>query len=635
MVTGNKKTKQTKKPKKVNNLRYAEYYDMQGTFDELFAKSKNGEVFGNLSELIFSRDNILLAYRNIKGNSGSVTPGTDGLTIRAVEKYTPEALAQKVRNIVRNYNPRAVRRKEIPKQSDPSKTRPLGIPCIWDRLIQQCILQVLEPICEAKFSENSYGFRPNRSCEHAVAAACKHMQLSHMQYVVEFDIKGFFDNVDHSKLIKQMWALGIQDKRLIYMIKRILKAPVQLENGAVVTPDKGTPQGGIISPLLANIVLNELDWWVDSQWQNHPVAVARGKNRQIKERIVFDKSHGYTTMRRTNLKEMHIVRYADDFRIFCPTKDCAERTLIAVTQWLKERLRLDVSLEKTRVVNLNKHYSEFLGIKMRLRQKKNKQIVQSRVSEKAVKRIAAEAKRKIKDIARPPKGMTEARAILNYNAFVMGEHEYYQIATGVSVDFRDISYQVSRTMKRLGDRLKKEPKEKIGGAVVDRYGSSKLIRYTKNLPIAPISYVRTRGPKYKNPLIQKYTPEGRARIHENLAFDTRMFHALLRQEVHSQSAAYADNRLSLFCAQYGKCAVTGQVFETLGDIHCHHKLPLAMGGKDNYQNLILVRESIHILIHATSEPTITKYLSQLALNKKQLAKLNKLRKEAGNPPISA
>ncbi|RKI67087.1 group II intron reverse transcriptase/maturase [bacterium 1xD42-67] len=635
MVTGNKKISKSKKPKKVNNLRYAEYYDMQGTFDELFAKSKNGEVFDNLVELIFSRGNILLAYRNIKGNGGSVTPGTDGLTIRTVEKCTPEALVQKVRNIVRNYNPRAVRRKEIPKQSDPSKTRPLGIPCIWDRLIQQCILQVLEPICEARFSENSYGFRPNRSCEYAIAAACKHMQLSHMQYVVEFDIKGFFNNVDHSKLIKQMWALGIRDKRLIYIIKRILNAPVQLENGAIVTPDKGTPQGGIISPLLANIVLNELDWWVDSQWQNHPVAVARGRNRQIKERIVFDKSHGYRIMRNTQLKEMHIVRYADDFRIFCPTRDCAERTLIAVTQWLKERLRLDISPEKTRVVNLNKHYSEFLGIKMRLRQKKNKQIVQSRVSEKAVKRITAEAKRKIKDIARPPKGMTEARAILNYNAFVMGEHEYYQMATGVSVDFRDIGYQVSRTMKRLGDRLKKGPKEKIGGAIVDRYGSSKLIRYVKNLPIAPISYVRTSGPKYKNPLIQKYTPEGRARIHENLAFDPRMLHTLLRQEVHSQSAAYADNRLSLFCAQYGKCAVTGQVFETLGDIHCHHKLPLAMGGKDNYQNLILVRESVHILIHATSEPTIAKYLSQLALNKKQLAKLNKLRKEAGNPPISA
>ena len=135
--------------------------------------------------------------------------------------------------------------------------------------------------------------------------------------------------------------------------------------------------------------------------------------------------------------------------------------------------------------------------------------------------------------------------------------------------------------------------------------------------------------------IQKYTPEGREEIHENLGFDTRMLKALLRQEVHSQSATYSDNRLSLFCAQYGKCAVTGQFFETLGDIHCHHKLPVSMGGGDKYQNLVIVRESVHILIHATSEQTIAKYLSELNLSKKQLAKLNKLRKEAGNPPVSA
>ncbi len=634
MVTKSKKHSKTKKPKKVNKLRYVEYYDMQQTFDGLYAKSKGGEVFENLTDLIFSRDNILLAYRNIKGNGGSVTPGTDGLTIREVEKCTPEELIQKVRSITKNYNPRAVRRKEIPKQSDPSKTRPLGIPCVWDRLVQQCILQVLEPICEAKFSENSYGFRPNRDCEQSVAAAYRHMQQSHLQYVVEFDIKGFFDNVDHSKLIRQMWAMGIRDKHLIYIVKRILKAPIRLENGTTVVSEKGTPQGGIISPLLANIVLNELDWWVESQWENNPVAVERSRTRQLGQKTVFDKSGEYRVMRTTRLKEMHIVRYADDFRIFCPNKDSAERTLIAVTKWLKERLRLDVSPEKTRVVNLNKKYSEFLGIRMRLTKKKNKLVVKSRVSEKAVRRIKAEAKQKIKDIAHPPKGMTEARAILNYNAFVMGEHNYYRIATGVCLDFRDIGYEVNQTMKRLGDRLKKEPKEKIGGAVADRYGTSKLIRYIKNLPVAPISYVRTKPRMCKKRSIQKYTPEGRAEIHENIGFDTEMLKTLMRQEVHGQSAAYADNRLSLFCAQYGKCAVTGQVFETLGDIHCHHKLPKSKGGRDNYQNLVIVRESVHILIHATSEQTIRKYLSELNLNKRQLTKLNKLRKEAGNTPVS-
>ena len=633
MVTENKQVRKSKKPKKVNNLRHAEYYDMQDTFDGLYAKASHGESFDNLMTLIFSRDNILLAYRNIKRNDGSVTPGTDGLTMRDVEKYTPDGLVQKVRNITKNYSPRAVRRKEIPKQNDPSKTRPLGIPCIWDRLIQQCIFQVLEPICEAKFSDNSYGFRPNRSCEHSIGAAYKLMQVSHLKFVVEFDIKGFFDNVDHSKLIKQIWALGIRDKKLIYILKRILNAPILLEDGMTVYPDKGTPQGGIISPLLANIVLNELDWWVDNQWKHNPVGEKYTRYRADVD--ADDRGHGYRAMRGTRLKEMYMVRYADDFRIFCSNADSAARTMAAVTQWLKERLQLDVSPEKTRVVNLTKHYSEFLGIKMRLTCKKDKLIVQSRVGEKDVKRIKAEAKQRIKDIARPPKGMTEARAILNYNAFVMGEHNYYQMATGVSVDFRDIGYQTIQTMKRLGDRLKKEPKGKVEGAVAERYGSSKLIRYIKHLPIAPISYVQTKAPLCKKRSVQKYTPEGRAEIHKKLGFDTGMLRALLHQEVHEQSAEYADNRLSLFCAQYGKCAVTGQVFEKLGDIHCHHKTPKVSGGKDNYQNLIIVLNDVHTLIHATAQPTINKYLSLLNLSKKQLSKVNQLRIEAGNQPISA
>lgn len=99
------------------------------------------------------------------------------------------------------------------------------------------------------------------------------MQRSHMQYAVEFDIKGFFDNVDHSKLLRQLWALGVKDRQLLYVIKRILKAPIQLEDGTVVTPTAGTPQGGIISPLLANVVLNELDWWLESQWQENPLFI--------------------------------------------------------------------------------------------------------------------------------------------------------------------------------------------------------------------------------------------------------------------------------------------------------------------------------------------------------------------------
>ena len=240
----------------IDTLRHAEYYGMQGVFDDLYARSRKGEVFTNISDIILSRNNILLAYRNLKINSGSNTPGTDGLTINDIGKLSSETVVNKVQYIVQNnqrgYHPRPVRRKEIPKPN--GSTRPLGIPCIWDRLIQQCIKQVMEPICEAKFSDNSYGFRPNRSVENAIDRTYRLLQISHLHYVIEFDIKGFFDNVNHSKLIRQIWTMGIQDKHLIYIIKKILKAPIRMPDGSVVLPRKGTPQGGIISPLLANIV---------------------------------------------------------------------------------------------------------------------------------------------------------------------------------------------------------------------------------------------------------------------------------------------------------------------------------------------------------------------------------------------
>lgn len=296
----------------VDDLRHAEYYGMQPVFDELYRKSKSGEIFTNLMEIILRRENILLAYRNIKTNGGSYTAGTDNRNITDIGSRTPKEVVEKVRFIVtgsrHGYRPKPVRRKDIPKPN--GKTRPLGIPCIWDRLIQQCIKQVMEPICEAQFSDNSYGFRPNRSVEHAIARTYSLMQVTHLHYVIEFDIKGFFDNVNHSKLIKQIWAMGIRDKQLIFVIKRILTAPIRMPDGTTILPDKGTPQGGIISPLLANIVLNELDHWVESQWQNNPVAVARGRYRTIGKNEVFDKSHGYRAMKSTNLKEMYIVRYA-------------------------------------------------------------------------------------------------------------------------------------------------------------------------------------------------------------------------------------------------------------------------------------------------------------------------------------
>ena len=584
----------------------------ENIYNELYERAKNGEHFTNLMPLVLSMENILLAYRNIKDNAGSNTAGTDKLTIADIGKMTPEEVTAKVRYIVsgtkHGYRPKPVRRKEISKPNGSS--RPLGIPCIWDRLIQQCLKQVLEPICEAQFSKHSYGFRPNCSVENAIADAESRMQRGHLHYVIEFDIKGFFDNVNHSKLIRQMWTLGIRDKHLLGKILRILKAPIKMPNGELKYPTKGTPQGGIISPLLANIVLNELDHWVESNWEENPIVYKYSITKN-------GTKNGYRAMRKTKLKEMYMVRYADDFRIFCRTKTTAEKTKIAITQWLFERLKLEVSQEKTKVVNIKRRYSEFLGFKIKVHSKGGKQVVKSHISDKQLKTKKKALLKQVKRIARPKTEKDQLGEIWQYNKMVMGMQNYYRLATNISVDAGKLSRAVMTVIiNRLKGICKKgrklTPTEKV------RYGKSAMIRYLAGEPIYPIGYVQ-----HKIPMNKSYKTSTETVDEIKLK--------LLRQPLYSRSIEYADNRISLYSAQKGTCAVTGEKFTSTDKIHCHHKIPKSKGGTDDYQNLILVTAQAHKLIHATNLETIQCYLQAC---KPDIKKLNVLRKMVGNNILS-
>lgn len=635
------KAKVTHKQLSVDNLRHAEYYGMQSTFDELYAKSKNGEVFNDLMSIILSRSNILLAYRNMKSNTGSRTAGTDKKNISDISSLSTEEVIERVREILsgskHGYRPKPVRRKEIPKPYDPTKTRPLGIPCIWDRLIQQCIKQVMEPICEAKFSPNSYGFRPNRSVENAIAAFEFRLYKGHLNYVIEFDVKGFFDNVNHSKLIKQIWSLGIRDKNLLYIIKRILKAPIKMPDETITYPDKGTPQGGIISPLLANIVLNELDHWVDGQWEENPV-VYKYKIGVNKSGTPI-KSTGYRVMRGTNLKEMHIIRYADDFRILCSTKGDAIRTKIAVTQWLSERLKLEVSQEKTKIVNVKHRYSDFLGFKIKLCVKGNGYITRSHIADKQKARKKQNLIEQAKNVARPRKGRTEFDELRLYNSMVLGVQNYYCIATCINSDFRELNRAV---MTVFTNRLNRERSErlirtgrKLSTVETKKYGKSKQLRFLSGLnePIYPIGYVQFRVPSQHKARINCYSADGRIGLHDNLCINTVLLLEIMKSPPQGASIQLADNVLSLFSAQWGKCAITGIDFLDIQDVFCHYKNPYLQDGRDSYDNLILVNKNVHNLLLSDTDNAIKQYLYICNLNGEQLNKVNVLRKKAGLPAI--
>ena len=622
------------KAKKKSKLRHAEYYDFQGIQDRLYADSQKGRVFKHLTEIIALPENIRLAYRNIKANPGSRTAGTDGRTIKDLENLPDEKLVALVQKKLGWYEPQSVLRVEIPKSSDPTKKRPLGIPTILDRLIQQCVLQVLEPICEAKFHDHSYGFRPNRSQEHAVALVYKNIQLSHYYYVVDIDIKGFFDNVNHGKLLKQMWAMGIRDKKLLSIISAMLRAEV----AGIGFPERGTPQGGIISPLLSNIVLNELDWWIASQWEDFPTRkkYATGTNYNGTE----NKGNKYKMLRDyTRLKEVTCVRYADDFKLFAKNYGQAKKLFYAVEGWLKGRLGLSISPEKSKIVNLKESYSEFLGFRMKAvnhgSEHKPKFVVESHIREKSLEKVQRDMKRLIHDIEFPGHGKrAEHAAVARFNSYVIGVHNYYSMATFICHDFHKLAFSVHKSLNtRLKKRLKtvkQARKRKLGYVIPDyikeRYGDSEQLKFVRGYALAPIGYVKHKNPMMKRCITNSYTPEGREAVHKMLgkSIDTGIMHYLMRNPIPYRTAAYNDNRISLYCAQYGKCAVTGRKLE-IKEIHCHHKLPKYLGGTDEYKNLVIISEDVHRLIHATNPETIRKYLEKLNLDAKQLKKLGKLR----------
>lgn len=601
-----------KKFKKRQLLRNNEYYDIQKIFDELYGKSLNGKKFDNLLSLILNEQNILLAYRNIKKNKGSKTKGTNENTIIEIGESNPQKLVQYVVGRLSNYEPNPVRRVEIQKEN--GKIRPLGIPTIEDRLIQQCIKQILEPICEAKFYNHSYGFRPNRSTHHAIARAMTLANIGKLHHVVDVDIKGFFDNVDHSKLLKQLWSIGIQDKNLLCIISKLLKAEIE----GVGMPTKGTPQGGILSPLLSNVVLNELDWWISSQWE------------------IFRTKHQYTQLnkyialkRASNLKEMYIVRYADDFKIFCRNHNTAQKVFIAIKQWLKERLNLEISPDKSMVVNLRKNYSNFLGFKLKVQKKGQKHVVKSHISDKATKNIVKEIKAKIKTMQKHP----NVNNVNRYNATILGMHNYYKVATHVNIDFHKVYFLVSKSLNNRLYRIRSDTGV-ISKAYKKFYGKYNYKKwYIAGLILFPIAGIKTSNAMNLNQEICNYTEEGRKRIHDNLrAINHKILHYIMENSVQGQTTEYNDNRISLYVAQNGKCSVTGEILE-IGNMECHHKKPKELGGKDEYKNLTFVLKDVYKLIHAVEIEIIEKYKIILNLDKKSLERLNKLRAKVGNCTI--
>jgi|SRR5690625_497061 len=595
-------------------LRYWEYYGMTETLDNLYEKSKNGEAFNRLYDKVISRENILLAFRTIKINKGSKTAGADGRTINDFKNFSEVQLVQFIQKRLLNYQPMKVRRVFIPKPN--GDKRPLGIPSMSDRIIQQAFKQVLEPICEANFYNHSYGFRPLRSTHHAIARVNSLINKSNLHFVVDVDIKGFFDNVNHSLLVKQLWNVGIQDKKVLRLISKMLKAEIDGEG----IPIKGTPQGGILSPLLSNVVLNDLDQWIAGQWEKFESS-----------KKYYGNSDKYRALKKTKLKEGYIVRYADDFKILCKNWDIAQKWYYAVKIYLKDRLKLDISPKKSKVINLRRNESEFLGFTLKAEIKGEKRVAYTRLTDKKKKQYKEEGRKRIKQLQKSP----TAKNALLYNSWVLGIHNYSRGATHVNIEFGKIAYQLSRA---LYNRLKSVSKYKYPNKAPPSYTKFYKISYRtfkiSGIYLYPLADIRHKSIMNYSQWQTPYTQEGRKHIYTKLKGDVAIeIGRLMKSNIPNRSVEYFDNRISRYSMKNGKCEITGE-FIPAKFVHCHHYIPVSLKGTDEFKNLRILNKFVHILIHATKNQTIDKYLGMLQLNPKIIGKINDYRKKCNLESIS-
>lgn len=416
-----------------------------------------------------------------------------------------------------------------------------------------------------------------------------------------------------------MWSIGIRDKSLLSIISRLLKAEIDGEG----VPTKGTPQGGILSPLLSNIVLNELDWWVSDQWET------------FKSRYTYATNGSkYQPLKKTALKECFIIRYADDFKVMCRTRSQAIKMNYALKDFLRKRLQLETSEEKSKVINLKKNSSEFLGFTLKAVRKGKTRfgyVARSNMSKKAKVNAFLKIKEAIKVIKRKPCIQT----VWNFNTVVMGIQNYYSVATNISINLNELNAHLRRTLYNQLRNIRTEASfHEMTKTLQKRYKGYKTKLYKiQKMVFVPIHAQRWKKTLGFSQMICNFTAEGREKIHNSLkAIDKNMLSYIMRNYISSRSIEYNDNRISKFIAQYGKCAILG---EGLGihEWHCHHIKPYHLSKDDSYSNLVVIHKTIHQLIHLKDKAKIEALLQSLKLTSKQKEKVNKLRLRCQNEII--
>jgi group II intron reverse transcriptase/maturase len=612
--------------------------------------------FNNILDVCKTEVVILTAIHKLKSNKGSETAGSDGETMsNNILKKDFKKIIKQVQQTFTNYKAKEVRRVYIPKPGKDEK-RPLGIPTIIDRIIQECVRMVIEPICEAHFFKHSYGFRPWRGAENALARINNVLHKSGNYWVIEGDISKFFDEVNHNKLIKILWDFGIRDKRILMIIQEMLKAGVMNE---VQRNELGTPQGGIISPLLANVYLTPFDQFITREYEEKEL---QDKNlSDIQKYYIKTGRSGRRGKPRLKLKPAFLIRYADDWVIITDTKENAEKLVYRAKNYLENHLKLKLSLEKTQITNVRNKNITFLGYKIKMVRGKAKKgyITRTKPNEERLKDKVNELQKDIRMLKKSKDTETMISDINIINSKIRGLINYYEVTSFSSQILGKYNQKVrwcayAAIRRRMGAKSTKAIKAKRTVDWVSAKDCTNLpnlhqdyktalpaVRYNDHIiGVTDLAFVKFRIPNQFNQNETPFTKEGREfhlkRTEKKLRLSRHdlLFgsDALATKRLLAKTKSgskynfeYFLNRAYAYNRDKGKCRICKK--DVLpNEIHTHHKKPsLPLDKVNKVAELVTTHSKCHIDLHNLT--LCEEKLGHLGYNQTAVNQILKFRKE--------
>lgn len=587
--------------------------DLRVTLDALYSTAKavrdtgHRPAFKGLIEIMSCEAAIQTAIHNIKSNKGSETPGVDGWKMQ--RDYLQKPYQWVIRDIQRaffSFTPEKIRRVYIDKPGKAEK-RPLGIPTIRDRIVQECIRIVLEPIMEAQFYRYSFGFRPMRDAQMALQCVTNYVHKTGYYWIVEGDISKCFDRINHSILMKRLYHMGVKDKRLLQIIKAMLKAGII---GECEINEDGTPQGGILSPLLANVYMDILDEWVSKQW-----LTKRTRHEYSRHDVQIQ-----ALRQKSALRPAYLIRYADDFVLITDSRENAQWWKDSIKTFLEHDMRLNLSEEKTLITDVRRKHIHFLGYEYKVVPGKAKKgyIPRTLPDRKRLKRKVDEISmewRKIPLDASREKVIHELNLI---NSKIRGLINYYECCTWVNATMkkysRGLEYAAKRRLKQYKGRI--IPANQTQNLVnVHQHYTTKIpsIRYRDIwIGVTRLDFCRWTKPVGKMQEETPYTEEGweiyfqrtrrkrmAARLDDVLSMETSEMVATGQTGrtynfEFFMNRAYALNRDKLKCRVCGRWLLTGKL--------CTHRIDptLPLGKVNKVNNLASMDRECYRLVNDTA-----------------------------------